>query len=82
MRIKINYAGTRIIKEIYIFKNVVEFIRKKKKKSSITRTFDMCLENNAMLAISNYTKVIVFSISFYTLLIKVRKNWKKRTYLR
>jgi hypothetical protein len=28
MRIKINYAGTRIIKEIYIFKNVVEFIRK------------------------------------------------------
>ncbi len=23
-----NYAGTRIIKETYIFKNVIEFIRK------------------------------------------------------
>jgi hypothetical protein len=74
-----NYAGTRIIKETYIFKNVAEFIRKtqiklrRNKESSITKSFDMWLENNAMLAISNYRKVIVFfSISFYTLLIKVR----------
>ncbi len=34
----------------------------------------MWLENNAMLAISNYTKVMVFSISFYTLMIKVRST--------